>query len=156
MLQLPRSSTICLDVESFSSRYCFCVQQKLEHRSSYKTGTSKVSIFTKHNVPGWFTWDWDKQKTICQSRLSGRQNFVLSTYQALIFADFIFVWCRNWNFTVRLSSTIASWKRKRCRHLLYFTRCRWFISDSDSESECQNWKKEAGLKTENQKLETLY
>ena len=62
---------------------------------SYKAGTSKVSTLTKSHVPNWFTLKGDKQEIIFQRRLFSRQSFVLSTYQALKFTNFIFGWCRN-------------------------------------------------------------
>ena len=71
---------------SVCPRSCFCVQQKFDYPVSYKAGTSKVSTFTKSR---------SKQKIIFQSRLFSRQNFVLSTYQALKFTNFNFGWCRN-------------------------------------------------------------
>ena len=39
--------------------------------------------------------------------LVDRQNFVLSTYQALKFTKFNFGWFRNWNFPVEHRSTTA-------------------------------------------------
>ena len=119
-------------------RSCFCVQQKFDYPVSHKAGTSKVSTFTQSHVPSWFTWEGDKQKNIFQSRLFSRQNFVLSTYQAPKITNFNFGWCRNWNFTDGLCSATASWKRRSSRYSIYFTWRRWYISDSDSESECQS------------------
>ena len=52
------------------------------------------------------------KKFVFQSRLFSRQDFVLSTYQALNFTNFIFRWCRNWNSPVGLCSTTASLKRR--------------------------------------------
>ena len=34
---------------------CLCVKQNFDYTVSYKTGTSKVSTFTKSHVPNWFT-----------------------------------------------------------------------------------------------------
>ena len=36
---------------------CFSVQQKFDYPVSYKTGTSKVSTFTKSHVPNWITFN---------------------------------------------------------------------------------------------------
>ena len=87
---------------------CFCVQQKFDYPVSYKARSSIVSTFTKSHVPNWFTWKGDKQEIIFQSRLFSRQNFALSTYQALKFTNFYFGRCRNWNFPVGFCSTTAS------------------------------------------------
>ena len=95
--------TVCL-------RSCFRVkqQQMFEYSDSYKAGACKVSSSTKSHVPNWFTQKRNKQKAVCQSRLSGPRYFVLSSYQALNFSDFIIGWCGNWSFTVRLCSTTSS------------------------------------------------
>ena len=89
-------------------RSCLCVQQNFEYPVSYKAGTSKVSTFTKSDVPCWFTWEGDKQKIIFQSSFFSRQKFVFTTYLALKFTNFIFGWCRNWNFPVGFCSTSES------------------------------------------------
>ena len=108
----------------------FCLQQKCHYPVCYKAGTPKVSTFKKTHVPSWFTWEGYKQKFIFQSRLLSRKIFVLSTFQSLKFRNFGFGVC--W--------TTALEKRRRSKHLIYFTWRRWHISVSDSDSECQSWR----------------
>ena len=70
-------------------------------------------------------------KTVCQSSLFSRQKFVLSSYQALKFADFNIGWFGNWSFTVRLCSTNASFKRRRSILLITFLWRCWYIPNSN-------------------------
>ena len=92
------------------SRPYFCVQQQgeFEYSGNYKRGASKVSSWTKSHLANWLPRKGNKRKAVCESRLFSRQKFVLSSYQALKFADFNIGWYRNWSFTVRLCSTTLS------------------------------------------------
>ena len=102
------------------SRPCFCVQQQqeFENSGSYKAGASKPSRWTKSHVLNWFVLRGNKQKAVCQSRHFSWQNFVLSSYQALKFADFNIGWCGKCSATVRFCSKTLSNRRRRSRHLL--------------------------------------
>ena len=87
-------------------RPCFCIQkQEFENSDSHQAGASKIPRRTKSLVPNWLADKAIKQKTVRQSRFFCRPNFVLSSYQALIFAELIFGYCRKYSFTVRLRST---------------------------------------------------
>ena len=66
--------------------------------------------FTQSHVPDWFTYEGVKHKNFWQKEYFSRQNFVLFRYQAFKLAHFNLGWCRNWRFTVRFCSTIASEK----------------------------------------------
>ena len=55
----------------------------------YRAGTSKLSVFILTLVPIYFIYEEEKQKNTSQSRLFSSQNFVLSKYHSLKFADFI-------------------------------------------------------------------
>ena len=90
-------------------RFCFCVQQQVfEYSGSYIAVASKVSSWTKSHVPNWFAEKGKKRKAACQSRLSCWQIFMLSSYQALKFADFNIGWCGNWSLTVRRCWTTST------------------------------------------------
>ena len=72
----------------------------------------------------------DINKKLWQIRLPDRQDFILFSHQAFEFANNEFGRC--WmSFNLRFYSTFASKKRRRSRHLLYFTRrCRNIILSS--------------------------
>ena len=88
------------------------------------------------------TYQMDSYKkevnTIFFSKADTLVDKILSPYQAVKFTNFNFGWCTNWNFFVGLCSTPSLLKRRRSRPLLYFTCRSCYLSDSDSESECQN------------------
>ena len=99
-LQLKKSfrSAVIIQLTWYGAvRFCACfyVKQKCELLVSYKARSSMVSNFTKSHVPNWFTADGDKQKSFCESKFLSTQDFVLSTYHVLDFADFISGRCRN-------------------------------------------------------------
>ena len=52
-LLLP-SLIICLDMELFLHRSCYCIHRELKCQISYKAGTSQVSTFGKPRVSSWF------------------------------------------------------------------------------------------------------
>ena len=82
-------------------RSFFCIQQQVfEYSQSYKAGSSKESSREKSDVQNRFTWKG--KKTVCQSRLSARENFVLSWYQALEFAQNKLGRCGNWGFRCQI------------------------------------------------------
>ena len=99
--------------------------------AAVKNNSFKTQSFTKQELPKFQASqnptckivslkEEINKKYLCQSRLSGRQIFVLSTKQALNFADFRLGWRTNSNFTVRLCSTINCVKKPR-RSGVHFT-----------------------------------
>ena len=136
---------------------CFFVQQmKFEHPLSCKATIASVKTFRKSHVPNWFTYEGFKQKIIHLSKLF--KSFVLSTYQALEFANVIFGWCWKWKVTVSFCSTTASWKRRCSAPLFHFTLLYlmplvylelWFWI------RISNLKKKLGSKLDFQKLQRL-
>ena len=105
VVTLP-SLTVCLDMEQFVLVLAFSVKkhQEFEYSGSYNAAASKASSWTKFHIPNWFAEKVNKQNTVSQCRLFSRQNFVLSLYQALIFAHFKIGWSENWSFTVSFCS----------------------------------------------------
>ena len=77
-----------------------------------------------------------KQKTICKTRLFSRQNFLLSTYQALDFTNLDFDGVETGLFL----SDFAQQLRRKNKDVpgVYFTWRRGYMSDIDSESEGQS------------------
>ena len=131
---------------------CLCLKkQEFEHADSYKAEATKVSGWTKSHVPNWFASVGNKQKTVSQSRLFGRQNFVMPTYQVFIFANFKCGWCTDWSFALRLCSTSLLLKRRRSWQLLDFTwRCGdIFKSGSESKYHSQGEKKQGPFQNKN-------
>ena len=88
------------------SRPCFCVQrQKNEYSGSFKAGASKASSWTKSTK---LVRSKRKYLKSClPMQTPSRPKFVLSSCQALKFADSNIGWCRNWTFTVGLCSTTS-------------------------------------------------
>ena len=133
---LLQSLTICLDMEQFilvpASLYNtswntpLVAKQKPPKYQAIQNSTYQILIHLKRI---------ETKSCLPKQTLQSTKIF-LPSYQALKFTDFNFGWCGNWSFTVRLCSTTSSWKRRRSRHLLYFTwHCR---SISNSESKCQS------------------
>ena len=86
----------------------------------------------------WFAQKGDKQETVCSSITFSRQIFVLSSYQFHKVATFHFGLSGFRSFTIRLCRITSSKKRRRSRHLFYFTWGSWYISNSGSESKCNS------------------
>ena len=124
----------------FCPSFCFRAQQESDYPVNYKARLPEVSIFTKVHVPNRLIWEREKQPNVCQVRLFSRHIFVSSLNEALKITHFNFGWCTNWNFTVRICSTTALWKRRHSRLLIFFIRRRWRFSDSGSESKCPSQK----------------
>ena len=142
------------------SRACFCVQQEnFGYSGNYKARASKVSSWTKCHVPNWFAQRGYKQKSVCQSRLSSRQNFVLSLYQAVKFADFNIRWCGNWSFTVKFWSTTSLQKMHKFQILIqlyltmlvYLQLWFWIKMPQTKKEEARSLSK-----YERKKLQRLY
>ena len=100
---LPFSSvTICLDMEHFVFVSDSSSNRNLKTHSVTKQENPEYQVLCNPTYQIFSLKGEMNRKNLCQSKLFGRQNFPLSTNQALQFADFNFRWCRNEHFTVRL------------------------------------------------------
>ena len=90
--------------------------------------------FTKYKAEQPPTYQIDSLKRDINKKLFGkadplnRQDFILFSHQPFISANNNFGWCCYQGVNLRLYSTFASKKRRRSRHLLYFTRPCWNIT----------------------------
>ena len=118
----------------YSRPFCCVQQQEFEYPGSYKIGASKISSWTKSQVPNCLAWKENKQNSDCQSGLFSRQSSLFSSHQALKLADFKIRLCGHWIFTVNTDQQLpcknadvkdiyfASLKLLVCRQLWFWIK----------------------------------
>ena len=119
----------------------FCVPREFEYPVRYKAGFSKVSKWTKSDVPNWFASKGNNGKVICHILLIFEKflsctRFELSKSQFLSL-DRVETGVLLSDFAHQL---LGVKKLRRSRHFLNFTWRCWNLFNSISESKCNNQK----------------
>ena len=124
-----------------SFRFCICVQQEFGYPVSYEARTSKVSTFTKSHVLNSFIYAGEKQIIFAKADLFIDKSLSCPCIELLfrptLISNNVVMLSLELYCPTLLNNFIVETQTFQTFTLLYFTWNRWYISESDSESECQ-------------------